>query len=232
MRAVALLLILANVCVYFWAQYVDVPEASLTAEVSAATPQQAPSLRLANETDQQLAAAAAQINSELTCISVGPLADAEQSAALAERLQAAGFSSVARNENAEVFSGFWVSLQGFASVAEAEQTLKKLHDAGISDAYVLAEDTPPVLSLGLFSEQGRADNRSAEITKLGFQPVVQTRTRPGQAQWLDVSLQEPGQAIDPALLQPESAGIVRLETRACAAANVTQSATSSTSSSR
>ncbi|HEY4341258.1 MAG TPA: hypothetical protein VGM97_15045, partial [Steroidobacteraceae bacterium] len=78
-----------------------------------------------------------------------------------------------------------------------------------------ADSTANVLSLGLFSEQARAETRRAEIAKLGFEPVVQNRTHNGEVHWLDVTLQEPGQLVDPTLLQPESGGIVRLETTAC-----------------
>lgn len=214
MRQLALLLILANVCVYFWANYVDVPEATLTPQTPLSVPEKTPALRLAEEREAR-EVEAAQVTAELSCISVGPFADVAQIDSTAQRLQAAGFTSAARNENVETRVGYWVVLQGFTTSGEAEQVLKKLQAAGVSDVYLLNEESPPVVSLGLFSERERADKRSADITALGYHPVIQDRNRTVESHWLDITLQEPGQKIDPALLQPENAGIVRLETKAC-----------------
>ncbi|MGE0114931.1 MAG: SPOR domain-containing protein [Steroidobacteraceae bacterium] len=215
MRAFALLLILANICFFFWAHYIDVPEAASRAAVmSAGKPP--PRLLLAKERQTDADAIAARLTSELSCISVGPLSSATELQQLQARVQDAGFTSNARNEQGEIFAGYWVSLQGFATRADAEQAMSRLRAAGVTDAYILPEENPPnMLSLGVFSEQARAEQRREAIAKLGFQPQVQKRMRSGEVHWLDVTLQEPGQLLDPALLQPESGGIVRLETRAC-----------------
>jgi hypothetical protein len=228
MRSFALLLILANVCFFFWAHYIDVPEASVH---SAALPtsKQPPLLVLAKERSGKTEAA--QITNQLSCISVGPFSAGHELEQIQQRLQTAGFSSSERSESGDVFVGYWVSLPGFATRADAEQALARLHASGVSDAYILpesnsAEGATNVLSLGLFSEQARAETRRDEIAKLGFEPTVQNRTRSGEVHWLDVALQEPGQLVDPSLLQPESGGIVRLETRACpepGSTNVAQS---------
>jgi hypothetical protein len=86
----------------------------------------------------------------------------------------------------------------------------------VGDAYLLPEDSPAnVISLGLFSEQANADRRRDEVTKLGFAPIIQSRTRSGEQGWLDVKLKEPGQDVDPALLQPQVGAILRLESKAC-----------------
>lgn len=214
MRALALLLILANVCFFFWAHYIDVPEAAprTTTEVPAKRP---PRLSLAHENQADFNATAARVASELSCISIGPFGATTELEQLQGRLQEAGFTSNARSEQGETFAGYWVS-QGFASRADAQQALASLHAAGVTDAYILPDENPPnVLSLGLFSDQTRAEQRRDAIAKLGFQPQLQTRMRNGQVHWLDVTLQEPGQLIDPALLQPGSGGIVRLQTTAC-----------------
>lgn len=222
MRAFALLLILANICFFFWSHYIDVPEA---APLAAALPEakRPPPLLLAKERQAQAGAAssaARSVANELTCISVGPFGMADEAAQVTRRLQEAGFSTVARTEQGEVFAGYWVSLPALATRADAEQALKRLHAADITDAYILPDDaagsgTGAVLSLGLFSDQARAIQRRDAIAKLGFAPTLQNRMRNGEVHWLDVSLQEPGQLIDPSLLQPETGGIVRLETRAC-----------------
>ncbi len=230
MRALALLLILANVCYFFWAHYVDVPEAS---PLASAVPDNKRPPRLVLATERPAQDTQQQTISELSCISVGPLASVEELQQLKTRLESAGFTGTPRSEQGEVFVGYWVSLQGFATRADAEQSLKRLATAGISDAYILPDSEPAIaLSLGLFSDPRRAEQRRDAIAKLGFEPQLQNRTRMGESQWLDVALQEPGQLIDPALLQPETGGIVRLETRACPADSASAAAVSEQSSSQ
>lgn len=238
MRAFALLLVLANVCFFFWAHYIDVPEAAPRA---AALPDSKPAPRLVLAKEREGADEAAPAADELTCISIGPFGAGTDLEKIQKRLQDAGFTSAARTEAGEVFVGYWVSLPSFATRAEAELTLARLHAAGVSDAYILPEaaasngssDGPAnVLSLGLFSEQARAEARRDAIARLGFQPLVQNRTRGGEVHWLDVTLQEPGQLVDPSLLQPDTGGIVRLETRACPEAKATPEAAGAHSSSQ
>jgi cell division protein FtsN len=202
-----------------------VPEA---APIAATLPEsrRPPRLMLAKEHELDAAAtssAASSLTSALSCLSIGPFATTGELETIAKRLQDAGFTAAPRTEKGEVFAGYWVSLQGLATRADAEQTLKRLHAAGVTDAYIMPDDNPPnVLSLGLFSEPSRAEARRDAIAKLGFEVQVQNRMRNGEVHWLDVSLQEPGQLIDPTLLQPESGGIVRLETTACPAVSAAQ----------
>jgi hypothetical protein len=217
MRSLALLLILVNVCFFFWAHYIDVPEAAL--QVSALQESKQPP-RLLLATERTGAPESAHATNALSCISVGPFSAGDELEQIQKRLQDAGFTSAARTQSGEVFVGYWVSLPGFAARVDAEHALARLHAAGITDAYILPESNSPegainVLSLGLFSEQARAESRRDEIAKLGFEPLIQNRTRNGEVHWLDVTLKQPGQLLDPALLQPESGGIVRLETTAC-----------------
>jgi hypothetical protein len=214
MRVLALLLILANVCFWFWAHYVDVPDSLPVAKVIA--PAQAPPrLVLANERPDAAQQAAA-ITNQLSCVSVGPFVEDDEWQAAAKRLEDAGFTSTERQTEGDIFAGYWVSLSGFATKADAEQALLRLRTAGIADAFVMADEAAPnVISLGLYAEQAHAEQRRDAIAKLGFSPELQNRMRRGPVHWLDVALQEPGQLIDPAVLQPKAAGISRLETRAC-----------------
>lgn len=223
MRTLALLLILVNVCFLFWSQYIDVQPMPVATPNTETT--RAPRLMLARErtSAEQTSNAAAQ----LSCISIGPFTQSNDVNQVQQRLQEASYSVAPRTEQGEIFAGYWVSLPSFAKRTDAEQALQRLRAGGINDAYLLAEETPPVISLGLFNEQSHAERRRDEAAKLGFEPQVQTRTRAGELYWLDVSLKEPGQLIDPALLQREQSGIVRLETRPCpTAAGVSSSAPS------
>ncbi len=231
MRALVLLLVLANICFFFWSQYIDVPEATVRAPVVQAD-KPPPQLVLAKERNPD---AAARVTSELSCISIGPFGSTADLDHVRQRLSDAGFTSNAHTEQGEIFAGYWVSLPGFATRADAQEALTRLQAGGITAAYIMPDADPPdapanVRSLGLFSDQARAEARRVAIARLGFEPQLQNRTRSGEVHWLDVALQEPGQLIDPSLLQPASGGIVRLETRACPE-TVTEAASASSASS-
>lgn len=232
MRTFALLLVLANVAFFFWAAFIDVEPPEPNTVVS--NTNNAPMLRLSTERSQAEAASASSARSEaaasLSCVGLGPFANAAAFEQIQKRLVDAGYSVTPQAEEGEVFAGYWVSLS-FATRAEAEQALRSLRDRGVTDAYILAEENPPVLSLGLFSEQARAERRRQEIVGLGFQPQLQNRTHRGEIHWLDVMLKEPGESLDPALMQPDTGGIVRLESRPCRSEATASSAASSATSS-
>lgn len=213
MRTFALLLVLLNVCFLFWTQYIDVPEqnASLSTPVQTDTHR----LQLATERTQQTLATHKEA-ALLSCISIGPFLESNDVGAVQQRLQNAGFGVALRKEIGDVFAGYWVSLPSYSNRIEAETALAKLHTSGVGDAYLLAEETPPnVISLGLFSEQVNAERRRDEVAKLGFAATIQPRNRTGEQSWLDVTLKQPGQDIDPALLQPQVGAILRLESKPC-----------------
>lgn len=229
MRSFALLLIFANLCFFGWAQFVDVPVPEHP--VTAAENTSAPRLLLATErpsadasaksgnttpdTPNSVAGSAPLNDPTLKCVSVGPYQDLAGASQASASLQTAGFNTRQRIERGQLWVGYWVSVPNFASHAEAEQALQKLKAGGITDAYVLpGGEQSNVLSLGVFSEQTRAQHRVEEIRQLGLEPQISDRKREGSVYWIDVDLNEPGQAIDPSLLQ-SSGTIVRLEMRAC-----------------
>lgn len=214
MRTFALLLVLLNVCFLFWAQYIDVGEQNTgsTASITGTTQR----LQLATERSQSTIIA--RKNPALqSCISIGPFAQITDETAVETKLREAGYMVTSRTERGEIFAGYWVSLPAFSTRLEAETALAKLHTSGIDDAYLLAEETPPnVISLGLFSEQANAERRRDEVIKLGYAPTIQSRNRNGELGWIDIKLKQPGQDIDPSLLQPQVGSILRLESKACA----------------
>jgi len=213
MRTLALLLVLLNVCFLFWAQYIDV--ANQNDAAAASPPVNERRLQLASERSQSAVVIRKDISKQ-SCISIGPFADVKDMTTVQQRLQDAGFTATLRTERGDIFAGYWVSLPPYGTRLEAEAALAKLHTSGVGDAYLLPEDSPAnVISLGLFSEQANADRRRDEVTKLGFAPTIQSRTRSGEQGWLDVKLKEPGQDVDPALLQPQVGSILRLESKPC-----------------
>lgn len=214
MRTLALLLVLLNVCFLFWTQYIDVGEQNAGTPANLTTTTQ----RLQLATERSPSTIIARKNPALqSCISIGPFAQITDENAVQQKLQEAGYTVTSRTERGDVFAGYWVSLPAFNTRLEAETALAKLHTSGVDDAYLLAEETPPnVISLGLFSEQANAERRRDEVIKLGYAPNIQPRNRTGELGWIDIKLKQPGQDIDPTLLQPQVGAILRLESKACA----------------
>jgi hypothetical protein len=152
-----------------------------------------------------------------TCTSVGPFADLAQASQAQASLRTAGFDPRQRVENGEIWVGYWVSVQNLASRSEADTAIKTLNGNGITDVYLMPGTDPPnVLSLGVFSDYNRAERRANQVKSLGLEARISDRKRDGSVYWIDVDLKEPGQAIDPSLLQTDTGKIMRLEMRPCA----------------
>jgi hypothetical protein len=73
----------------------------------------------------------------------------------------------------------------------------------------------PVISLGLFSEPRRAQQRVTQVQSLGLNPGVADRNRSGDVYWVDIDLKPTDSLLNPADLQSETGRIVRLEVKAC-----------------
>lgn len=193
MRALFLLLLLANLLFLAWSQWI----APAPPPPGHATPvaDGAAEIRLLREaplgkelaSDEVPVENAGQSEVPLACVSAGPFLDraaAEQGAA---RLEGRGFTSRLRESLEEVRVGLWVRVEGFATPADAANALAALRWAGIEDAYVINEDTGgTTISLGIFGGQAGA----AEATKIakdaGFEAVTTDRMRESDVYWLDV----------------------------------------------
>lgn len=242
MRAIALLLILANLGFLGWSQLVDVrsgggqstlpvgvaaaPRLVLSTEVppGAAGPPSDAQRETGSALPIEPAVAAAEPEpnivpldaEQVDCVSVGAFRDLAEAVQASAALQAAGYFSRQRVDQGEVWLGYWVSVQNLGTREAAEAALAELGRNGISDAYILpGAGSGNVLSLGVFNDAGRAQRRVEEIRALGFQAELADRRRAGSVYWVDVDLKAPGAMFDPSVLQTEPGKIVRLEFRAC-----------------
>ena len=242
MRALCLLLIIANLAFLGWTQFVDAGPAEEVRAISA--PPAAQRLLLAREVpDMQPAKAGAAGESASSktsdtasnataskpdattaattpsnCLSVGPFRDLAAAVQGSATLQSAGFFPRQRLEQGELWVGYWVNLQNLPSRNAAETAMAQLKEHGVTDAYIMpSTDSSSVLSLGIFSDRGRAQRRADEIHGYGFDPQITDRKRTGAAYWLDVDLTADKHSIDPAILQTEPGKVVRLEIQPCPA---------------
>lgn len=220
MRAITLLLIVINLAYLGWAVWIDAPQ---PLAASHQTVEDVPGLMLAREralaapatTQQTTRTAQGATSKNPTCISVGAFQDLPSAVQAAATLKGAGLDSQQRLEQGEMWVGYWLSLQGLGSRADADQALARLKEQGISDAYIIPGSDPPnVVSLGVFKDHERAQRRLSEIQKLGLPAQLSDRKRAGSVYWLDVVMKS-GQALDLALLGAEPGKILRLETRSC-----------------
>jgi hypothetical protein len=228
-------LVLANVCYFLWQRGIaKAPE-------NVVTPAPAGSLKLVSESPEfargessggavapapmPLAAGGPATPPEnlLTnvkrCISVGPFRDVSEAAHAASTLRGGGYDPRQRVADGEVWAGVWVYLPLPASRAAADQTLAKLKAGGIDDALEMpGPNEGSVISLGLYSEQKRAQARVAQAQTLGFNPGIADRKRNGNVYWIDIDLKPTDGLLNPADLQGESGRIVRLEVKGCPSA--------------
>jgi hypothetical protein len=153
------------------------------------------------------------------CISVGPFRDVSEAAHAASTLRGGGYDPRQRVADGEVWAGVWVYLPLPAARAVADQTLAKLKAGGIDDALEMpGPNEGSVISLGLYSEQKRAQARVAQAQALGFNPGIADRKRNGNVYWIDIDLKPTDGLLNPSDLQGESGRIVRLEVKGCPSA--------------
>ncbi len=223
-----MLLALSNVGYFLWARGIGQPEdaASATSAV--------PPLKLASEAPQAVRAASDGTNAGgapdpatgpavTRCVSIGPFRDVSEAAHAASTLRGGGYDPRQRVVEGEVWAGVWVYLPLPPNRAAADQLAAKLRAGGIDDALEMPGPADgSVMSLGLYSEQRRAQARVAQAQALGFNPAIADRKRTGTLYWIDIDLKPSDASIDPADLQGEAGRINRLEVQACAQAAVVQ----------
>lgn len=94
-----------------------------------------------------------------------------------------------REEQVRRSHGFWVYLPAVADREAALDEARKLVAKGVHDYYVVtAGDSQNTISLGLFNDQSNAQNRLAQLRKLGFPAEVKERVDTEPAYWIDFAV--------------------------------------------
>jgi len=219
LKSIVVCLALANAVYFLWAHGIA---ASKEAPIAVAPPTS--TLKLVGEAPSGAGAAAATIDAAapglLTnvkrCVSVGPFRDVAEAAHAASLLRGGGYDPRQRVVDGEVWAGVWVYLPIPATPVASEQLLAKLKAAGIDDALEMPGPADgSVISLGLFSEQKRAQARVTQAQALGLNPAIADRKRTGNVYWIDIDLKPTDGLLNPSDLQGESGHISRLEVKAC-----------------
>jgi hypothetical protein len=243
LKTVVVCLMLANVCYFLWDRGIA-KSSAITAPVVAST------LKLASESSgarapesaalsgsgglaagasggnvatHDDAGGAALLTNVKRCISVGPFRDMAETAHAASTLRSGGYDPRQRVADGEVWAGVWVYLPLPAARDAADKMLAKLKAGGFDDALEMpGPNDGPVISLGLYSEQKRAQSRIAQAQTLGFNPGIADRKRNGNVYWIDIDLKPTDSLLNPSDLQGENGRIVRLEVKGCPAVSASQ----------
>ena len=221
MRALFLLLLLANVLFFGWSRWVA-PSQAGSFSPSGASPRLR-SIRLVTEQPGVSADEAPRHQTALTeavasadCLSAGPFLEPARAQAAAERLRAQGFALDLRESRDEVWVGQWVRLDQLPNADAAAAALAGLRAAGLTDAYLLAEEPPgTVISLGVFADAQRAQDIAGLARDAGYETTVGDRFRTADVTWLDIDRRSNAglPALEP--LQASAGAPARLELRPC-----------------
>ncbi|MCC7464212.1 MAG: hypothetical protein IT480_17345 [Gammaproteobacteria bacterium] len=191
MRVMLLLLVLANLMFFGWANWVDRPPA----RPRAMTP--VPALQLAAQAGQPDAA-------RQRCRRLGSWADEATARAAGAVLAGRGFKVAVESVEDRISDGFWV----YIAAADAElqrRVLRQLARANVRDAAIVEDAAAGTrVSAGLFTERQGAEERAAAVRRAGLEPVLEERYRSRSSWWLDVQLG--AQAAEPRADGAELAG--------------------------
>lgn len=222
-RALFLLLLLANVLFLAWTQWVEVPAAAQRSATTGSAGALQP-IRLQREvtgapspatTGGETAGNALDVTAA-ACVSAGPFATQAQAAAASADLQRLGFTSHLRKATDDVRVGTWVRVEDLATPEDANNALVALHTAGLHDAYVLNEGGPgTTVSVGVYADPHRAEEVAQAVTRAGFTPQASDRRRTLDVVWLDIDRQSNGGLPSLDALGPPVEGGLPLELRAC-----------------
>lgn len=203
-RLLAAVLLAANVLLATWLM-LSRPERAAPGRAAAATPG-APALRLVAELPaderaklERHPATAATVPPTvpapstapvepggLSCVTLGPFGSNDAAIKAASQLRASGVVIEVREEPGQLRSGYWVHLPPFPTREAAEAVAADLAQKGAGDLFVVAAaEQRHAISLGLFSSAERADQRAAEIGKLGYRPRIAERFRDGAVFFLE-----------------------------------------------
>jgi hypothetical protein len=146
---------------------------------------------------------------------LGPIVEGVVADALRARLVADGFEALIAAEEGQVWVGHWVQIDGLATREEADRIVTRLTAGGLADAYVLQNQPPFTVSLGVYRDRAKAAAVAATATALGIPPQTTDRFRPGTQFWLSVVV-PPGRTLPLEALGQEAGQILRAEAAPCA----------------
>lgn len=167
MRIAVMVLVAANLLFLGWSQWIDRGQPRLSAVATATTP------------------AAARPAPPPPCATLGPFPDETQAEQARQLLTTAGWGVVPRDVTAEVREGWWVYVANPDTDSQT-RTLNAIRRAGIADAFAMPVDEQFRVSVGIFSDETRAEDRAGSVQRLQLDAVVAERNRAQSVTWFDI----------------------------------------------
>lgn len=167
LRILVFVLIAANLLYFGWSHWAAADKPVLTATVAAGK----------KKADAPLAPP--------PCATLGPFHDELLAEQAEKQLAGANWRPQRRASSEEVNDGWWVYVPNHDADAQA-RTLKAIRGAGLRDAFAMPDDPQFPVSVGLFSDEQRAEDRATRIRHLKLEAVVTERRKQQQTVWLDL----------------------------------------------
>jgi hypothetical protein len=203
-RIVVLVLLAANLLYFGWSNWIDHGDPALTAvkvDPAARKPPPPPAPP-----------------APPPCSSIGPFANELDALTAQRKLTEAGWGILRRENREQQPDGYWVYVANDTVAAQA-RTLRRILAAGMRDAFAMPDDAEFRVSVGIFSEEDRAEDRAAQVQRLKLDAVVEERMSEQSTIWFDV----PGVAretLADGRLAAAGLAVERLRIEACPAADV------------
>ena len=198
MKNLLLILVLANILYFVWGMYTDDASEPGVAVVSEA--ELGPPLDVTTNRDADAAASVGAVlgsgePSDLaavvgrSCVTIGPFKSSDDADAAVMQYAGEGMRSSLRSMQGQIFVGHWVMIRGVVDRASGNETLTKLRQGGLSDAYLVSSDEDGLsISLGLFGELEGAEKVELQAKSLDLPAEIVPRMREGSVFFVDIAL--------------------------------------------
>ena len=129
------------------------------------------------------------------CFSLGPFHSSEGKDEFRLLLQEVSTRINERQTEALVEKGYWVFMQPYDSLLEANQALISLQALGLEDIGVIYDgEWKNAVSLGYFMRQENAQRRKESLESRGYAPQIRVQRQGEPRYWLDYE-QNPGSSL-------------------------------------
>lgn len=218
MRNIILSLLLANLLVLAWSQWIS-PDAATDPTRFSGQPDAMPTPQLVMFSPVRVEAPQAQsalqpVADVRRCERVGPFDSPEPAATIGQQLGRRGLTVDLAHETGDIWVGHWVQVMDMGSDGAARQAVERLVQAGLNDAYIVRSEPTIDISLGVFRGAAGADRVEKVARGVGLEPLRTDRYRTGTQHWVNVELRG-DQALELTDLQLPSSQILRTETVLC-----------------
>ena len=119
------------------------------------------------------------------CATVGPFSDELLAMQAQKKLEAAGWGVLRRQTSETSHEGWWVYVLN-NDFGQQARTLNAIRRSGISDAFAMPDDPQFRVSVGIFNDENRAEDRAALVQRLKLDAMVSERSREQHVFWFDV----------------------------------------------